>query len=182
MEMMMTTDLIDGAARRPNPWRIAGWTIAALLLVTPFVAMQLTEEVNWSAGDFIVAGLLIGAVGVTLELTVRSSRNPAYRAGVGLALLASFLLVWVNGAVGMIGNEDNPYNLLFFVAIAVALAGAVIVAFRAAGMALAMAGAALVQGAVATFGMAADPRGGVLSLVMAGLWLLSAALFRHAAR
>jgi hypothetical protein len=176
----MTNDMMDGAMGRASSWRVAGWTLAALLLLTPFVAMQFTDEVRWSAGDFVFAGLMIGIVGVTLELTVRASRNATYRAGVGVALLASFLLVWANAAVGMIGNEDNPYNLLFFGAIGVALAGAVISGVRPAGMAIAMIAAALVQGGVAAAGMSSDPRGGVLSLAMASLWLISAGLFRAA--
>lgn len=178
----MTIDMIDAGAGRANPFRIAGWTFAALLLLAPFVAMQFTGEVRWSARDFIFAGLLIGAVGVALELTVRASRNAAYRVGVAFALLASLLLVSASGAVGMIGNEDNPYNLLFFGAIGVALAGAIIASFRPKGMALAMTAAALVQGGIAVVGMPADVRGGVLSLAMASLWLISAALFRSAAR
>ena len=82
----------------------------------------------------------------------------------------------------MIGSEDNPYNLLFFGVILLALAGAVAARFRPAGMALAMAVAAAAHSAVAVGGMVEDLRGGIFSLAFAGLWLLAAALFRKAAR
>jgi len=170
----------DGRGRRGGRWRIAGWGIAALVLLLPLVAMQFTDEVDWDETDFIFAGVLIGAVGGAYELTVRMSRSWAYRAGAAAALAAAFLIVWANGAVGMIGDEDNPYNLLFLGVIVLALAGAIAARFRAAGMALAMAAAAVAQAAVAVGGLSADPRGAVLSTAFAGLWLLAAALFRAA--
>jgi hypothetical protein len=72
--------------------------------------------------------------------------------------------------------------LLFIGVIAVALLGAVIALFRPAGMAFAMLVAAAGQACVGLGGLSADPRGAVLSTGFAGLWLLSAALFRKAAR
>jgi hypothetical protein len=49
-------------------------------------------------------------------------------------------------------------------------------------MAAAMLAAALAQAAIGLFGLTADLRGGVLATGFAGIWLLSAALFRSAAR
>ena len=169
-------------ARRGSPWRAVGWTLAGLVLLVPLVAMQFTREVNWTVGDFIFAGMLIGLVGLVLELTVRASRIPAYRGGVAAALAASFLIIWVNGAVGMIGDEGSRYTVLFLGVIGVALFGAIIARFRAAGMARAMLVAAIAHGAIAVGGMPIDLRGGILSLCFAAIWLLSAALFRKAAR
>ena len=57
--------------------------------------------------DFIVAGGLVAAVGTTLGLAARMTLDRAYRAAVGLALGAAFILVWANLAVGIIGSEDN---------------------------------------------------------------------------
>lgn len=178
----MASNAEDSGGRRGGPWRIAAWGTAALLVLLPLVAMQFTDEVNWTGADFIFAAVLIGGVGAIFELTVRMSRNHAYRAGVGFALAAAFLIVWANGAVGMIGNEDNPYNLLFGGVILIALVGAVAAWFEPAGMARAMAAAALAHLAVAAIGLSADPRGAVFSIAFATLWLLAAALFRKAAR
>lgn len=165
-----------------SPWRAAGWSVAALILLTPLVAMQFTREVNWTLGDFLFAGMMIGLAGIAYELTVRVSGNRNYRAGVAVALCASFLTVWVNGAVGMIGDEDNPYNLLFLAVIGVALIGSIMARFRPIGMVTAMFFAAFFQGVVAAGGMSTDARGGMLSACFALIWLLSAALFRNAAR
>lgn len=166
--------------RRGSPWRIAGWSIAALLLLLPAVAMQFTNEVNWDETDFIFAAVLFGTVGGVFELAVRMSRNWAYRGGVAAALAAAFLTIWANAAVGMIGNEDNSYNLLFLGVILLALVGSVSARFRATGIAIAMAVAAVAHAAVALGGLGVDQRGAIFSLVFAGFWLLSAGLFRKA--
>jgi hypothetical protein len=178
----MAREAQDSGGRRWNPWRIAAWSFAAFLVLLPLAAMQLTDEVNWTGFDFLFASVLIGGVGVTFELTVRVSRNHAYRAAVGFALAATFLTIWVNGAVGMIGSEGNPYNLLFGGVLILALVGAIVARFEPAGMARAMAAAAVAQAAVAAFGLSADALGAVLSMAFAGPWLLAAALFRRAAR
>jgi hypothetical protein len=103
----------NGGGRRGSPWRIAAWTVAALMLLLPLVAMRFTDEVSWDETDFILAGALIGGAGLTFELAARATANHAYRAAVGVALAAAFLLIWLNLAVGIVGTEDNPFNLMF---------------------------------------------------------------------
>ena len=73
-----------------------------------------------------------------MELAARKTGNTAYRSGVGLALLAAFLLVWVNGAVGIIGSEDNDANVVYYGVLAVGLIGALIARFEPQGMSRAM--------------------------------------------
>ena len=156
------------------------------MLLLPLVAMQFTDEVNWSETDFIVAGALIGGTGLTFELAARATANHAYRAAVGLALAAAFLLIWLNLAVGIIGTEDNPLNLIFGAVLATGIIGAVIVRCRPLGMARAMLATALAQLLVAVIA----PTAGVGSMApvwwltgcFAALWLGSAWLFRKAAR
>jgi hypothetical protein len=178
----MMTDEANDMGRGAIPWRMLGWGLAVLLLLLPLAAMQFTTEVQWTAEDFIFAAIVFGSIGAVFELTVRMSRNPAYRAGIGAALAAAFVIVWATGAVGMIGDEGDRYNLLFFGVIGLALGGAVAARFQAAGMALAMAGAGIVQILVASGGLAVDPRGAIVSAAFAGLWLVAAACFHKAAR
>ena len=161
-------------------WRVAGWGIAVLALAMPFIAMQFTSEVMWTGADFIFAAGLIGGVGLLFELTVRLSDNKAYRAGVGLALAASFLTIWATGAVGMIGDEGNPLNLMFGGVLLIALLGGSLAGFRPAGMARAMAVAAAAQLLSSTIGSFTDLRGGIFSAMFAAIWLASAAMFRRA--
>ena len=178
----MTAGIVNqGGSGGGSRVRMLLWGAAAALLVAPAVAMRFTTEVNWTASDFVFAALVFGTVGLLAEAAVRMSRHWAYRAGAAFALAAAFLIVWSNAAVGMIGNEDNVYNLYFFGVVALALIGAAASRFRAGGMALTALIAGAAQVGLALGGYSADPRGAVLSAALAGLWLLSAALFRTAA-
>ena len=170
------------AGRGSRRWRIVAWGLAALLLLLPAVAMQFTSEVNWTAEDFIFAGIIFGVVGLTYEVAVRMTRSWAYRGGVAAALAGGFMILWANGAVGMIGDEGERYSLLFYLVIPLALAGAIVARFRSAGMVWAMLAAAIAQAAIGVGGYSLDPRGAVFSTGLAGLWLLAAGLFALAAR
>lgn len=164
-----------------NPWRIAAWSIATLLLLLPLVAMQFTREVNWTASDFVFAGVLIGGLGSAAELTVRRTQVPAYRAGVVVAAVASFATIWADAAVGLIGDGPNIFNLLFPGLVPLALAGAAIARFRAAGLALTMTLVAIANLVIAVVGLPSDARGGLFSMGFAIPWLMAALLFRRAA-
>lgn len=171
--------------RRGLPWRLIGWGAVALILLLPLVA-----GADWTLFDYIVAGGILGGAGLVLELAVRASGSLFYRAGAGLAVAAAFLLVWVNGAVGFLGDEGNPANLMFAGVIAVAVLGSVIAGFKANGTAWAMFAAAAAQVSVGVIALAlgwsSPGNAGLYEVVMGtsifgALWLLSGGLFRKAA-
>jgi hypothetical protein len=186
----MMTSLEDNSAQSWSRWRLLGWSAAALLLLLPLVAMQFTDEVQWGAADFVVAGVMLLTVGVLFELAVRKSGNSAYRAAVVVALAAAFLLLWVNAAVGLIGSENNDVNMVFFAVLAVGIAGAVIARFRPAGMAFALLAMAVTQAAIAVIVLVAGwapPESGALEIVAINgffivLFSASAVLFLKAGR
>jgi hypothetical protein len=160
-----------------NLWRIAGWSVPVILLLLPAVAMRYTSEVDWDTPDFIIMGALFGAIGLGIEFLIRQSRNTAYRVGSVVALVTAFLTIWVNLAVGMIG-DDNPYNLLFGGVLLVGLVGAITGKFHHAGMAKAMFATAAAQLLVGAGGLSSDPRGAILSMMFAAPWLVAGVLFR----
>lgn len=92
------------AVKRGNPLRVVIWGIAAFALLLPWVAMQFTSEVVWDFADFAVFGTMLLVVCGTYELGTRLTGNKAYRLAVGIALLAAFLLIWIQLAVGIIGD------------------------------------------------------------------------------
>lgn len=162
--------------------RIVGWSLAAALLALPLVAMPFTGEVAWTAFDFVFAGVMLGAVGLLIELTFRFSADWAYRGGVAAALAGGFLTVWINGAVGIIGDEGHPANMMFSWVLAVGMIGAVLARFRARGMAWAMVVTAVAQAAVGVIALLMHlPFPGPITLFFMAFWLTSAALFRKAA-
>jgi hypothetical protein len=170
------------AGERWRVWRIAMWGCAAFLLLLPAIAMRLTGEVDWDGRDFVTIGIMLAAACATCELAARASGNGAYRAASGVAVATAFVTVWANLAVGMIGDEGNPLNLLFGGVLAVALTGAIVARFEPAGMMRAMAATAVTQIAAGAVGWSTDPRGSLFSMAFAAPWLLSALLFRKAAR
>ncbi|HYD37183.1 MAG TPA: hypothetical protein VEA60_06190 [Allosphingosinicella sp.] len=165
-------------------WRFAIWGTAAALMLAPAVAARLTDELAWDAADFIIVGVLLAAGCMIWETAVRKSGSVTYAAAVGIAVAAAFLLLLVNGAVGFLGSEDNPVNLVFLTVPAVALGGAIVARFRARDMARALAVTAGAQVAAGALGLALFPdlRGFLIGTAMfVPLWLLSAWLFGRAA-
>jgi CDP-diglyceride synthetase len=107
----------------------------ALLLLVPLVAMQFTAEVAWTGSDFLLAGILLFGAGLTYELVAHTSESTVYRAATGVAVGTTLLLIWVNLAVGIIGPEDTPANVLYLGVPAVGLLGAAASRLRPRGLA-----------------------------------------------
>ncbi|WP_245261154.1 hypothetical protein [Chelativorans sp. J32] len=188
----MPTKQWNGEAWRTHARSMMTWGAAALLiLLLPLLAMQITDEVKWGLADFVLAGTLVVGAGLIYELAVRNTGSRAYLAGIGVALAAALLLIWINLAVGIIGSEDNPANLFYGAVLLVATIGSLISRFRPAEMARTMSGAGLVQAMIGIVALAAGygqtspsfPEAIIfLTAFFTGMWLLSAHLFRKAAR
>jgi hypothetical protein len=179
----MTGMVEQSGAKVWNVWRIARWTVAGLLLLTPAVMMQVNDEWNWNIGSFLFAGVMIGGAGLLYELAERFSGNWAYRAGVAVALISAFLLVW-----STIVRDDGTGEGFFLVIMAVVVGGFAC-RFLADGMARTMLGVAIMQAlfgiAIATAPSTADTHLGPSGFLLyngffAVLWLTSAGLFRRA--
>ena len=155
----------------------------------PLVAMRFTREVDWNGDDFIVMGIMLAIVCGAIELAVRLSGNRSYRLGVAAAIGGAFLITWVNLAVGIVGSEHNPSNLLFFYALLLGIAGAVIARLKPRGMALAMiaTAAAIALAFIVAVSRATDEtnvshwRELLGTAIISAPFLLSAWLFRKAA-
>lgn len=159
------------------------WGGAAVLLLLPLVAMQFTTEVKWTGFDFLAMGVMLLALCTAYEIAARVARSNAYMLAAGIAAGACFLMVWANLAVGIIGNEDNPVNTLFFAVVALAVSGALLALFRASRMVWVMVAVAAAQVGVAIYvWLAGYGHVFVFTGVMCALWLTSARLFHKAAR
>jgi hypothetical protein len=175
-----------------NAYRAAARLVlaAAFILILPLLAMQVTDQVVWDRADFAVAGALLVGTGLMYELAARKAGNIAYRAAVGVALAAAFLLVWLNLAVGVIGTEDDNANLMYVGVLAVGIIGAIVARLRPHGMARALFATALAQALVAVIalifglGLPWSPPVEILALngFFVSLFVGSALLFRYAAR
>jgi hypothetical protein len=167
--------------------------VVGVALATAFTLLiPLLTAPAWTLADFVFAGVFIFGTGLTFVLVARKVGNSAYRFAVGVALAAAFLLVWLTGAVGIIGSEDNNANVMYFGVLAIAIIGAIIARFRPPGMARALFATALAQALVSvialiiTLGSPGSPPGVLGTLILngffVGLFVGSAWLFREAAR
>ncbi|UHQ21864.1 hypothetical protein LVB77_14440 [Lysobacter sp. 5GHs7-4] len=166
-----------------SPWRVAMWGAAVTVMLLPWLAMELTAEVAWGLGDFIVfTAIVLCACGV-MELGARMNDHLAYRAGIAVAAATGFMVIWVNLAVGIIGSEHNPANWMFDGVLLVPVLGALAARFRPRGMAWALAATAAAQAATAGIAVALGyGYEALLTGVFIALWTGSALLFRWAAR
>ena len=89
----------------PNK-RLLGIIIAVgLLLTIPFFAMTLgLDGVNWTAFDFIAAGVMLLGSGLAIEVALRLITKFEYRIAACVAILIGLAAVWAELAVGIIGT------------------------------------------------------------------------------
>ena len=164
--------------------------VTAVILALPLVAMQFVTRVNWGSVDFLVAGVVLFASGPAFEFAVgrlsSGADNLTYRFAVGVSVLGVLLLVWVNLAVGIIGHEGNPANLMCVGALLMGVAGVMLAHMQAVGLEDVLwvtAGAQILITLIALTAFAATPSVTlVLNGVFVGIWVGAALLFRHARR
>jgi len=172
--------------------RLIGIVVAIVMLLSiPLAAMQFTDAVDWDLFDFaVMAGVLL-ASGLAEGFAARRTTNTVYRLAFGVGLAGAFLLFWVNAAVGIIGNEGQPANLLYSAVFAIGLIGSVTARFRPSGMAWTLFAAAAAQMLVPVVAIFAWPppvtswSPGVLRVFFLNGWfavlfVVSALLFRQA--
>ena len=117
--------------------------------------------------------------------------NTAYKAAVGLAIATPLLLVWIIGAVGVLGVDGDPADLMYIGVLAAGIIGAIIARFQPRGMSRALFATALAQALVAVIALILGKHqapyssvGEILGLngFFVALFLGSAWLFRNAER
>ena len=122
---------------------------------------------------------------------MKSEPRSAYRLAIVAALATGLILLWIIGAVGLIGVEGDPYDRSYGGVLAVGMIGALIARFRPGGMARAMVAAAFAQALIAVIALIIGKQHSPVSSVVeilglngffVVLWLASARLFIRAAR
>ncbi|MBP6084725.1 hypothetical protein KA517_00610 [Candidatus Gracilibacteria bacterium] len=129
--------------------RLLTWAlIIAALLMVPLVAMQFSSEWDWNWFDFAFMGCLLLGSALIYELIAPKKHNDTYRIAVGIAVVTTIVITWINGAVGIIGNEDHPANLMYFGVILIGLIGTQVARLQPRGMSRAMFITAIAQALV----------------------------------
>ena len=166
-------------------FRVLGWGFVLALLITPAIAMRFSDEVQWTAFDFVVAAVLLGGTGLLIELGVRMSTHLAYRVGMTIAIINCLLIIWLNLAVGIIGNEENPANSMYLSVIGLVAVGSVFLRGKANAMSWLMIATAIVQLSISIAAVLLEIPADLqpaffLNSAFAILWLIAAGLFKAA--
>lgn len=78
--------------------------LAELILLLPLIAMQFTDEVNWSLSDFIIASILLAGIGFSCYVVINGMKKSFTQTLVGILLVIAVLLIWMELAVGIFGT------------------------------------------------------------------------------
>lgn len=169
------------------------WAIVVALILLIFLAMQFINfgqvEVQWN--EAVAYSVILLALGGAYELWQwLKTRNSVYRFAFGVGLLGVLLLGWVSGAVGIIGSENQPANLMYWAVFATLLIGSFISRFKSRGMAYTLFATALVQFLIPMVALIISPEVSwgnvgvtgvfVVNSIFALLFAVSALLFRNA--
>ena len=182
----MAANPTNASPRRWSVLRKLPWIAAVVILLLPAVAMRFNVEgVVWTASDFIVMGAILLIACGSFEMLARSAPNFAYLAAAAIGIGTGFLMVWANLAVGIVGDDLNGANLMFFGVVLVAIVATLVARFRAPAMARAMfatAGALVLAIAIALGAFGATALEAALSMVFVAGWLAAGVLFKLSAQ
>ena len=179
----------ERGGRRRSLWKSPA-LITALILLILLLANHFVDGWNWPPGTFVVVGALLFSIGLTYQLVTRNKDAIAYRAAVGIAFAAGFLLTWGN-FVQM--ADVTPAAAMYFGVPIVGVIGAAVARLKPNGMARALFVTALAQALVLAIVLivrnpqvtpwtAAVLRGFGGNAFFGMLFVGSALLFRTAAR
>jgi len=153
------------------------------LLMVPLVASRVVEGWNWSPGAFVFVYVLFFATGLAYALIARRMGAWAYKAGVGLALVAGFALGWSN--MVHVADSENPANLVYYSVLVVGVVGAWLARLEARGLAYTLFAMAATLALIAVILPSGAPPYMARNMaighgVFVALFTASGLLFRHA--
>ena len=113
-----------------------------------------------------------------------------YRFAIAVAMVAALLLIWLSLGVGIIGEDGDPANMMYFGVIAVGIIGAAIARFKPTGVARALTAMAIAQALITLIALVAGlglPYSGPAEIILLNgffiaMFVFSAWLFRRSMR
>ena len=71
----------------------------------PLLAMQFTEDVNWSIYDFVVMGFLLLFFSLGIDVTMKKVKNENIKILYVVLTILIFFLIWAELAVGIFDSH-----------------------------------------------------------------------------
>lgn len=79
-------------------------SITLLILLFVFVVMQYTDQVNWTIGDFLIAGILIFEAAIMVYYTNKRAKKSRMRLLFYIVIAITLILLWSELGVGLLGS------------------------------------------------------------------------------
>ncbi len=162
---------------------------AFLIIMIPLIAMQFTNEVVWTMSDFIIGWTILFSIGFAFQAIGRRAKNSSYKFATGIAAFTTLFVIWSNLAVGIIGNEDNPLNLMYFGVVLLMVFGSYIAQLKAKAMSRVLFASAVLHALVSIIGLSIfstqNPgytivNVAILNVVLVTMWAVSGLLYGKA--
>ncbi len=156
---------------------------ALAVLMAPLAASQFVEDWHWGVGGFAFVYVLFFLTGMVIALVSRQMGVWSYKAGVGVAVMAGFVLgwsTWVQAA-----DLENPANFWYDIVLVVGAIGACLARLKALGLAWTLFAMAAVLALISVILPSGAPpdmarRMAVGHGVYTALFTAAGLLFRHA--
>ena len=157
--------------------------VALCLLMVPLVASRVVDGWNWNPGAFVFVYILFFGTGMAYALIARKMGSWAYKAAVGVALVAGFALGWSN--MVHVADSENPVNLVYYSVLAVGVVGAGLTRLEARGLARTLFAMAATLALIAVMLPSGAPPYLARNMaighgIFVALFIASGLMFRHA--
>ena len=153
------------------------------LLMVPLVASRVVDGWNWPAGAFVRVYLLFFVTGMVYTAIARKMGAWAYKAGVGVALVAGFALGW--STMVQTADSGHPERLWYLSVLVVGFIGACLARLKAPGLAVTLFAMAATLALIAVMLPSGAPPAMARNMavghgIFVALFTASGLLFRHA--
>ena len=75
-----------------------------MVLLVPLVSMRFSDEVSWSATDFLIGGLLLFGASMVIQWIYKKANSRKHALILTLFFIVLTLLLWAELAVGIFGT------------------------------------------------------------------------------
>jgi hypothetical protein len=79
-------------------------SIVVCILLIPLIAMQFTDEVNWTLVDFIIGGIVLFGFGFLIDLVLSKLKTSRHKVLIITILILILILIWMELAVGLFNS------------------------------------------------------------------------------